>query len=66
MKKKYVLDANILFSAFIGGKNIYKVLFTQHEIYVPDFIFLEIEKYEEIILKRRRSKRSFSNNMLST
>jgi len=42
--KKYVIDANVLFSAFISGKDIYDLLFSTFKIYVPDFAFLELEK----------------------
>ena len=35
----YVIDANVLFSAFISGKDIYPLLFSTYTIYVPDFAF---------------------------
>lgn len=39
-----VLDSNILFSALISGKELYLDIFRSLKIYVPDFVFLEIEK----------------------
>jgi len=52
--KKYVIDANVLFSAFISGKDIYDILFSTYKIYVPDFAFLELEKYKQRILKKTK------------
>jgi len=52
--KKYVIDANVLFSAFISGKEIYDILFSTYKIYVPDFAFLELEKYKQRILKKTK------------
>lgn len=47
MKHKYVFDANGLFGAFISAKSVYRLLFSEHTIYLPDFAFLEIEKYKQ-------------------
>ncbi len=54
MSREYVIDANVLFGAFISGKEIYPLLFSRHRIYLPDFAFAEIEKYKERILKKTR------------
>lgn len=51
MKDKYVIVANVLFSTLISGKRVYRLLFSEHTIYLPDFAFLEIEKYRQQILK---------------
>jgi predicted nucleic acid-binding protein len=51
---KYVIDANILFSAFISGKEVYTFLFSEHTIYLPDFAFLELEKYKQRIIKKTK------------
>jgi len=45
-----VIDSNILFSAFMSGKNIYQLLFSENEIYIPDYAFSEIDKYKKRIL----------------
>jgi len=58
MKSKYVIDSNILFSAFISGKDVYPILFSEYTIYLPDFAFLEIEKYKTRILKKTKLKES--------
>lgn len=52
--KEYIIDANVLFSAFISGKNIYELLFSDKKIYLPNYAFLEIEKYEKRILKKTK------------
>ena len=54
MKHKYVIDANVLFRAFISGKSVYRLLFSEHTIYLTDFAFLEIEKYKQRILKKTK------------
>ena len=56
-----VVDTNILFSALISGKAAYLDIFRAAKIYSPDFIFLEIAKYEERIIKRTRAKESFQS-----
>lgn len=43
---KIVLDSNILFAALISGKEVYLDIFKALQIYVPDFVFIEICKYE--------------------
>jgi predicted nucleic acid-binding protein len=50
---KVVVDTNILFSAFLSENSKYRdLLFDQkHEFYSPNFVFLEIFKHKEKILK---------------
>jgi predicted nucleic acid-binding protein len=65
MKHKYVIDANVLFSAVISGKSVYRLLFSEHTIYLPDFAFLEIEKYKQRILKKTKlSEQEFQEFVL--
>ena len=45
MTEDLVIDSNVLFGAFISGKDVYRLLFTGSRIYLPDFAFVEIEKY---------------------
>ncbi len=47
-----VLDSNVLFSALISGKELYLDIFKSLKIYVPDFIFGEISKYQERIISK--------------
>lgn len=54
MKTKYVIDANVLFNAFISGKEVFRLLFSECIIYVPDYAFLEIEKYKTRILSKTK------------
>ena len=56
---KIVLDSNIIFSALISGKEIYIDIFKILQIYVPDFIFIEISKYEERIIKKTKREKEF-------
>lgn len=57
---KIVADSNILFSALISGKGLWIDIFRSSEIYVPDFIFIELSKYEERIIRRTTLKEDFS------
>ena len=54
-----VADSNIIFSALISGKSAYLDIFRAAKVYVPDFIFLEIEKYEARIVKKTKIKDTF-------
>ena len=56
-----IADANILFSALISGRAAYLDIFRAAKVYVPDFIFLEITKYEERIIKKTRAKDAFKS-----
>jgi predicted nucleic acid-binding protein len=56
MSQNYVIDSNVLFSAFISGKDVYELVFSEHTIYLPDYAFREIEKYQERILKKTKLK----------
>jgi len=47
---KTVLDSNVLFSDLISGKEFYIDIFRAVEIYVSDFIFIELSKYQEEII----------------
>ncbi len=51
---KYVIDANVLFSAFISGKDVYTLLFSSYTVYAPDFAFLELEKYKQRLLNKAK------------
>ncbi|MFQ5641459.1 MAG: PIN domain-containing protein [bacterium] len=57
---KIVLDSNILFSALISGKESYVDIFKTLKIYVPDFMFIEISKYEDTIIKKTKIGKEFT------
>lgn len=48
----YVIDANILFSGLISRKPLYERLFGQYQFSTPDFALVELEKYQEVFLKK--------------
>ncbi len=50
----YVIDFNILFSSLLSGKALYKSLFKQNSFYIPDFAFIELQKYENLIFQKSR------------
>lgn len=54
---KYVIDSNILFGAIISSREIYFELIKSFDLYTPDFALKEIEKYEELILKKTKLSR---------
>ena len=43
---KLVVDSNIVFSALISARSIYLEIFEATDVYVPDFIFVEMARYE--------------------
>ena len=54
---RMVADSNILFSALISGKELWIDIFRSSEIYVPDFIFAELSKYQEKIIRKDETGR---------
>ena len=50
----YIIDFNILFSSMLSGKSFYKVLFRNNNFYTPDFIFIELQKYEYQIIENTK------------
>jgi predicted nucleic acid-binding protein len=67
---KVVVDTNILFSAFLSVNSKYRdLLFDEkYEFYSPNFVFLEIFKHKEKILKCTKESEEevygFMGNML--
>ena len=61
---KYVIDANILFSALIGSRTFYLDVIKNFDLYTPDFVLKEIEKYEALILKKTRLTKPELNSFL--
>jgi len=51
---KYVLDANVVFSALISVKEIFIQLFENNKFFSPDFILVELDKYRTVILKKSK------------
>ena len=51
---KYIIDANIVFSALISGKELFVRLFENNKLYAPDFILVEIDKYKSVIMKKSK------------
>lgn len=54
MKNRYVLDVNILFSGILSQKEIYRKMFSENIFYTPDFALIELDKYNEVILKKTK------------
>lgn len=52
--KSYVIDANIIFTALISGKEVYTQLFTENKLYMPDFALTEIQYYQDLILQKTK------------
>ena len=51
---KYILDANVVFSALISGKELFTKLFENNKFFAPDFIMVEIDKYRKVILRKSK------------
>lgn len=48
-----VIDANVLFSALIKDSFVYRLLFSgSFHLFTPEYIFTELEKHEEEILRK--------------
>ena len=56
---KLVIDSNIIFSALISVKVTYLEIFEAADIYVPDFLFIELARYEQRIQQQADLADSF-------
>ena len=61
---KYVIDSNILFGAIISSRRIYFEIIKNFDLYAPDFVLKEIEKYEEFLHKRTKLPKKELNSFL--
>jgi predicted nucleic acid-binding protein len=52
MRKRIIIDVNILFAGLISGKIIYLELFDKFDFYLPDFAMAELQKYQVEILRK--------------
>ena len=52
MRKRYVVDVNVLFSGILSQKEIYRIMFSENIFYTPDFALIELNKYKKVILKK--------------
>lgn len=50
----YVIDANVLMAILISGKASYRPLLTYYNFILPDFVLIEVEKYNEVLKSRTR------------
>ena len=51
--KAFVIDTNIIFSALLKNSAARKIILSDtFDLFVPEFLFTEIIKYEEVILKK--------------
>ena len=61
---EYVIDSNILFGAIISSRRIYFEIIKNFDLYAPDFVLKEIEKYEEFLLKKTKLPKKELNSFL--
>lgn len=52
--KKYITDANVIFSCLISGCDDYLKLFTEHKLYLPDFALMEMQFYQTDIISKTK------------
>ena len=55
---KLVLDSNIIFSTFINKSRTRDIILRDlFELYVPEYIFKEIKKHKELLLRKSKLDR---------
>jgi predicted nucleic acid-binding protein len=54
MKKELVTDVNVIFSGLISGNERILQIFSDYNIYTPDFALTEIQKYQELIASKTK------------
>ena len=55
--REFVIDANVLMSILISGKSSYKQLLTHFNFILPDFVLIELDKYNNVLLSRTKMQR---------
>lgn len=55
---KLVLDSNIIFSALISGNEKYLDIVRMNNVYMPDIVLNELNKYEARIIDKAKIKHS--------
>ena len=55
---KIVIDSNIIFSALISGKEMYIDIFKTNDVFIPDVVFTELNKYEARLIKKTKLKKN--------
>jgi len=55
---KLVLDSNIIFFALISGNEKYLDIVRMNDVYMPDIVLHELNKYEARIIERAKIKHS--------
>jgi predicted nucleic acid-binding protein len=53
-----IVDTNVIFSAIISGKSIYKKLITTYEVFSLDYLFSELATYQTVILEKTKLDKS--------
>ena len=52
----YIVDANVIYSGLISGRNEYIDLATVHQLYLPDFGLTELQQYQQVIFEKTKQK----------
>ncbi len=67
--RSFIVDANVIFSAVISGKEVYVDAFTANSIFIPDFALDELQKYQTLLLEKTKltpgQLRNFSLRLFS-
>ena len=50
----FVIDANVLMSLLISGKSSYRPFLTYYNFIVPEFVLVELEKYNDVLKSRTK------------
>lgn len=50
------MDASVIFSGLISGRDEYIDLATNHRLYLPDFGLVELQQYQQVIFEKTKQK----------
>ena len=56
--KRFIIDANVLFSMFIGGREEYLRLIKRVKFLTPDYAMNELQEHQEIILSKTKLEKT--------
>lgn len=54
MNTRYVIDANVLMSILISGKSQYLNMLSLFNFILPDFAFIELNLYSDVIVRKSK------------
>ena len=56
--KRFIIDANVLYSMFISGRREYLKLIKRVKLLTPDYAMTELQEHQELILSKTKLEKA--------